>query len=304
MRQMFNRTHPILEIHRFASAFLGVWPDLPVSVACNPQVCHEFSWALGELRPPKAWSNQLSLKGTCPKLQQLSIKNLSLCTQLLHRIEWLEDRFKSLSQSELDASSVISLHMRREGDDRLHHSDGLKYRLVRCGYWKDRLLHAMHGYASLFPSLQLSSSASPQSLPLAHPISVVDAMSEIALKSVQKMVENRAEANSHLLATAMHVHLQAGRREGACSPKYSLKIFDDLDLRQKTTFDTFDCFLCFDLFFHLNRCCFSHLTISVDTEMAVAVIVLRAVLGHASGTFVTGRRNHFDQSPNVFIGFC
>jgi hypothetical protein len=237
MRQMFNRKHSNLEIHRFASAFLGVWPDLPVAVACHAKVCQEFALVLGELRPPKAWSNQLSLKGTCPSafdptisvekhLQQQSIKNLLMCAQLMHRIEWLEDHFKFESESELDASSVISLTLRKEvaASSSLHHAHAVKYRRIQLGYWKSKLLQAMNGYASLFPSLQLSpsflASASPQSLPLAHPISVVDVMSEIALQSVQKMVENRAEANSHLLATAMHVHLQAGRHEGALSPKH------------------------------------------------------------------------------------
>jgi hypothetical protein len=212
-----------------------VWSDLPVAVACNAQVGFEFSLVLGELRLPKAWSNQLRLDGSCPSfsdptisvekhLQQQSIKNLLMCAQLMHRIEWLEDHFMSDSQSELDAISLTSLHMRR-GDDRLHHADVVKYRVIQLGYWKSNLLHAMHGYASLFPSLQVSpsflASASPQSLPLAHPISVVDAMSEIALQSVQKMVGNRAEANSHLLATAIHVHLQAGRHEGASNKPFS-----------------------------------------------------------------------------------
>jgi hypothetical protein len=237
MRQLFNHgTHPVVEVHRFASAFLGAWPDMPVAVACHPQVAKEFNSVLSEMHPPRAWSNQLSFNGSRPShsdptisteqyFQHLSVKNLSACAQLMHRMDWLEDHFKSLSQSELDASSVVSLHLRRDGEDgRLQHADAVNYRIIQLGYWKAKLLQAMHGYASLFPSLQLSpsflASATPQSLPLARPISVADAMSEIALQSVQKMVENRAEANTHLLASAMHVHLQAGRHEGEFSPEY------------------------------------------------------------------------------------
>jgi hypothetical protein len=265
-----------VEVNRFASAFLGVWPDLPVAVACHPQVVKEFNSVLSELRPPKAWSNQLSLNGSRPSVhdptmsvekyfQRASVKNLSMCAQLMHRIDRLEDHFKSLSQSELDASSVVSLHLRREGEDRLQHADEVNYRIIELGYWKSKLLQIMHGYASLFPSLQLSPSflmsASPQSLPLAHPISVVDAMSEIALQSVQKMVENRAEANSHLLASAMHVHLQAGRHEGAFSPEY-IHLMIGIKLCSR-----------FVLLLSLSRSGFSHQAFSVDLEVADAFTV-------------------------------